>query len=154
MQAIDPSTSLAAIMAAHELKARYFRLLDTRRWDEWAALFADDAVLDASDDMVKHGLSPEQGIVRGRAQILAGTRRALDGTRSLHAGYMPEVDVVSHHHLRAIWGMTDHIEYADGRVLEGAGHYHDEYISVDGRWLIARSQLARLRLEWRTGTDG
>ena len=46
--------------------------MDARRWDEWAALFAIDAVLDASEDMPFHGFEPKFGVVRGRDRIVAG----------------------------------------------------------------------------------
>lgn len=34
--------ALLDIEEIKQLKARYFRLLDTRRWDEWAQLFTVD----------------------------------------------------------------------------------------------------------------
>jgi hypothetical protein len=151
---VDVSSRLAAVMAAQTLKARYFRLLDTRRWEEWASLFSEDAVLDAGDDMAVHGFPRVAGIVHGRDRILAGSRRALEGTRSLHVGFMPEVEVIAHDRVRATWGMTDRVEYPDGRVLEGAGHYHDEYTCVDGHWQIAGSRLVRLHLGWQGTTSG
>jgi 3-phenylpropionate/cinnamic acid dioxygenase small subunit len=33
-----------------DVKARYCRLLDTKDWDGFAALFTEDAILDVSDD--------------------------------------------------------------------------------------------------------
>ncbi|MEL7210720.1 MAG: nuclear transport factor 2 family protein, partial [Actinomycetota bacterium] len=44
-----------------------------------------------------------------------------------------------------IWAMTDLIVFPDGTRLDGAGHYHERYRRVDGRWLIDRSRLTRLR---------
>lgn len=32
-----------------ELKARYFRLMDTKRWGDYAKLFLDDSVFDVSE---------------------------------------------------------------------------------------------------------
>ena len=37
---------LLAVEQIRQLKARYFRLLDTKRWDEFEALFSADAVFD------------------------------------------------------------------------------------------------------------
>ena len=44
----DPAAaqSLVAVEEIKQLKARYFRFMDTKRWDEWADLFAEDAVLE------------------------------------------------------------------------------------------------------------
>ena len=138
----------AAIEAARELKARYVGLMDARRWDEWAELFALDAVLDASEDMPFHGFEPKFGVVRGRDRIVAGSRGALDGTRSVHEVTELAIEVVDADVVRATWAMTDRIEYADGRVLLGAGTYHDEYTRTDDRWQIQSTRLARTSLAW------
>ena len=34
--------TIADIEEIKQLKARYFRLMDTKQWDEWADLFTDD----------------------------------------------------------------------------------------------------------------
>jgi hypothetical protein len=122
--------------------------MDARRWDEWAELFALDAVLDASEDMPFHGFEPKFGVVRGRDRIVAGSRGALDGTRSVHEVTELAIEVVDTNGVRATWAMTDRIEYADGRILLGAGTYHDEYARVDGRWQIRSIRLARDSLAW------
>ena len=122
--------------------------MDARRWDEWAELFALDAVLDASEDMPFHGFEPKFGVVRGRDRIVAGSRGALDGTRSLHEVTELTIEVVDTNLIRATWAMTDRIEYADGRVLLGAGTYHDEYTRTDDRWQIQHTRLARTSLGW------
>ena len=122
--------------------------MDARRWDEWTELFAPDAVLDASGDMPFHGFEPKFGVVRGRDRIVAGSRGALDGTRSMHEVTELAIEVVNDGLVRATWAMTDRIEYADGRVLLGTGTYHDEYARIDGRWLIQRTRLARTSLAW------
>jgi SnoaL-like domain len=36
------AATLAEIEAIKQLKARYFRLLDTKRWDEWREIFSKD----------------------------------------------------------------------------------------------------------------
>ena len=134
--------------AARELKARYVGLMDARQWDDWVELFAPDAVLDASEDMPFHGFKPKFGVVRGRDRIVAGSRGALDGTRSVHEVTELAIEVVRSNLVRATWAMTDRIEYADGRVLLGAGTYHDEYVCTDGRWQIQSTRLARTSLAW------
>jgi len=122
--------------------------MDARRWDEWAALFAVDAVLDASEDMPFHGFEPKYGVVHGRDRIVAGSRSALDGTRSVHEVSELTIEVVQPDLVHASWAMTDRIEYPDGRVLVGTGTYHDEYACTDGRWEIRSTRLARTSLEW------
>jgi len=36
------AATLAEIEAIKQLKARYFRLLDTKQWDAWREVFSDD----------------------------------------------------------------------------------------------------------------
>ncbi len=63
---------------------------------------------------------------------------------TVHHGHMPEIEVVDATHARGIWAMYDRLEYPDGRVRSGAGHYDEEYRLVDGTWRIARMTLNRL----------
>jgi hypothetical protein len=42
---VDPDALAADIEGIRRLKARYFRLMDTKQWDEWAELFVDEARL-------------------------------------------------------------------------------------------------------------
>jgi len=140
------------VRAAHELKARYVELMDARRWDEWAALFVDDAVLDAREDMALHGFPPEHGVVRGRTRILRGSRGALDGTVSHHRVWAPTCEAVDAEVVRATWSMSDRIEHPDGRVLAGRGTYHDEYVRTDAGWQIRSIRLTRHTLEWEEPT--
>ena len=52
------------IEAIKRLKARYFRMLDTKNWQEWGKIFAPDAVLRVSGDNSITGCS------RGPAEIM------------------------------------------------------------------------------------
>ena len=45
---IDPVTRLIAIEEIKQLKARYFRCMDTKDYTGLRAVFADDAVFDAT----------------------------------------------------------------------------------------------------------
>jgi hypothetical protein len=44
--------SLYEIEAIKQLKARYCRYLDTKDWEAWRTIFADDFVSDTSDPAV------------------------------------------------------------------------------------------------------
>ena len=41
---------LVQIERIKQLKARYFQLMDQKRWDEWALVFTEDAVIDTSEE--------------------------------------------------------------------------------------------------------
>ena len=62
----------ADIEAIKQLKADYFRLLDSKQWRAWGELFTEDALLDSSDD------SPD-GVARGREAIVGMVSGALEG---------------------------------------------------------------------------
>lgn len=140
---IDAVQRLIAIEAIKQLKARYFRLMDTKRWDDWAMVFAADAVMEVPEaDMVTHG----------RAKIVRKVSAVLEGARTAHRGHMPEIEITGLDTARGVWAMFDLIEWPsadDGtRVgITGIGHYLDEYVREDGEWRIARSRLERLRVD-------
>jgi uncharacterized protein (TIGR02246 family) len=134
---------LLDIQEIEQLKARYFRALDTKAWDAFGDVFAPDAVLEV----------PEAAMVsEGRAAIVAGVSAALVGTTTVHHGHMPEIELTGRDTARGVWAMADYVEWPPGpdgaRVgLQGYGHYHEEYTRRDGRWRIQRSRLERLRID-------
>jgi hypothetical protein len=140
----DVVQRLLDIEAIKQLKARYFRCMDQKRWNEWGEVFARDAVLEV----------PEANMVTtGRDAIVAGVSSLLEGARTVHHGHMPEIEVTGSDTARGTWAMFDYVEWApnadDGaRVgLQGFGHYVEEYAREDGEWRIRRSRLVRLRVD-------
>ena len=143
--------NVESVIAAEEirqLKARYFRLLDTKHWEEFETLFAADALFDMRDAA---GARDEGALLVGAPAIAAFVRDAVAGMVTVHHGHMPEVDVLSGDAARGTWAMEDVLRWSTGgaegtQVLHGYGHYHDSYVCVDGRWLIQSSRLSRLAL--------
>ena len=134
---------LVAIEEIKQLKARYFRAMDQKQWEEFAQVFARDAVLEV----------PEANMIEnGREAIVASVSGALVGARTVHHGHMPEIEVTGADSARGTWAMADFVEWPatdDGdRVgIQGYGHYIEEYVREDGQWRISRSRLVRLRVE-------
>jgi uncharacterized protein (TIGR02246 family) len=134
---------LVAIEAIHQLKARYFRGIDTKDWDLWADVFAEDATLAV----------PEIGMsIAGRDAIVQGVSGALVDATTVHHGHMPEIEITSPTTATGIWAMYDYVEWPaleDGsRVgMHGYGHYHETYVCHDGTWRIASSRLDRIRTD-------
>jgi hypothetical protein len=133
---------LLDIEAIKQLKARYFRLMDLKQWDDWGLVFANDCVMEV----------PEAELVNtGRAEIVTSVSGALVGARTCHHGHMPEIEITGNGTARGVWAMFDYVEWAehDGtRVgLQGYGHYREEYRREDGEWRIARTRLERLRVD-------
>ena len=72
----------------------------------------------------------------------------LEGVITVHHGHMQEIDVVDAEHATSITAMYDRLEFADGHVQHGFGHYEETYTLDEGAWRIARMTLRRLRM-WR-----
>jgi SnoaL-like domain len=137
---------LEIIEAVRVTKARYFRFIDQKRWDEFPSLFVADVHVDVTDDMRLSGLDPSRGITTGADQFARNVSRALDGVHTVHHGHMQEIDVVDDAHAHAITAMFDRLQFPDGRVQVGYGHYEEEYRLDDGAWRIARMTLRRLHV--------
>jgi 3-phenylpropionate/cinnamic acid dioxygenase small subunit len=123
-----------------QLKARYFRLLDLKRWDEWGELFAENATLSAA-----------RGDLVGRSNIVDGVSGALDGARTVHQGHMPEIEVTSSTTARGIWSLHDYVDRRSGdgvgEYFVGYGRYSEDYVKEGKPWRIAALRLTRLRVD-------
>ena len=126
------------IEAIKQLKARYFRFMDTKDWDNYATVFAEDAEMRNSPD-------PEE-IFEGRGDIVAKVSAALVEAKTVHHGHMPEITLTSDTTATGIWAMDDYVDLPQ-LTLHGWGHYHEEYVKRDGEWQILSSRLTRLRLD-------
>ena len=142
----DRLARLEAIEELKQLKARYLRLLDGELWDEFRALFTDDARFSFPggkfEDLDADGFvtSVKAGYVGAAA-------------RSVHHGHTPEIELAGPDEARAIWAMFDWVDrYVEGddshRVAyQGFGYYHEEYRRSRAGWLISSIRLTRLRVD-------
>ena len=140
---MEPVEELRAIEAIRQLKARYFRCMDTKDWDGLLAVFAPDAVLDHTEAEMNH-------TVTGNAEIAASIRQAIQDVTTVHHGHMAEIEILSATEARGVWAMEDMLWWPeDGPIksLHGYGHYHEEYRCIDGEWKIYLNRLTRLRLD-------
>lgn len=126
-----------------KLKARYFRGLDTKDWDLYGAVFAEDVVVDLS---VAGGEA-----YHGREAFMAYAR-GLKLVQSVHQGHMPEIDLTSDTTATGIWSFEDYNLWEDGSQNHGWGHYLETYEKSDGRWRIKTMKLSYLRIERSMGT--
>ncbi|ONH61394.1 hypothetical protein CcI49_07415 [Frankia sp. CcI49] len=141
---MDRLDRLEAIEEIRNLKARYFRYMDSKLWDDLATVFtADMQVITPNGDVW----------MKGGANYAASLRSSLTDAVSCHQGLTGEVEVVDERHATGIWAMQDVIEWADRHPREGwksilgRGHYHETYRWEKGRWRIATLTLTRLRLD-------
>jgi len=142
---MDAAEQLLAIEQIKQLKARYFRSMDTKDWDGFAAVFAPDAVLDVTGET-----GADEGIVRGNELIAAYVRGHVDPVTTVHHGHMPEIEVTSATTASGVWSMEDMLRWPEGSPISsmhGYGHYHETYEKIDGQWRIASCKLTRLRVD-------
>jgi len=135
-----------AIEEIKQLKARYFRCMDTKDWAGFEAVFANDATVDYTPP----GGNSADWSAAGRANIVTFVRKTVEPAITVHHGHMPEVEVTSSTTARAIFAMEDLIWWPEGsrrRTLHGWGHYHETYVRIDGKWLIKTLRLTRLRVD-------
>jgi hypothetical protein len=131
--------------AIRQLKARYFRLIDTKQWDALADVFTEDF------EGEFEGPHPTVQ-VSGRDQMVASVRRSLADVVTVHHGHMPELELLGEGRARGIWAMVDIVKLGAG--FTGYGHYFDEYRKEDDTWRIARSRLTRLYIESHATAGG
>jgi hypothetical protein len=136
---------LIAIEEIKQLKARYFRSVDTMNMDSWLQCFTEDADL-TFELSVRPSKDQEVETARftGKAE-LEGWWNGLSRKQTVHHGHMPEITIVSDNEASGIWAMEDIVEFSDG-LLWGYGHYHEKYRRIDGEWKIARLHLTRTRV--------
>ncbi|MFJ9380922.1 nuclear transport factor 2 family protein [Streptomyces sp. NPDC101455] len=127
------------IEAIKQLKARYFRTLDTKDWDGLRQVFADDVVMDSTGS--------GGSAVTGGDTFTAYISARLADILTVHHGHTPEITITSPTTATGIWALEDLVRYPDGRQLNGSGHYHDTYEKTDGAWRIKVSKLTRLRMD-------
>ena len=131
-----------------QLKARYFRCMDTKDWAGFEQVFAADAVMDMSSEM--RDQTTRGGITRGAAQIAAMVRTVVGPVVTVHHGHMPEIEITSPTTARGVWAMEDKLRWPEGspvRTIHGYGHYHETYERTDDGWRIKTITLTRLRVD-------
>jgi hypothetical protein len=137
---------LVAAEQIKQLKARYFRCLDTKDWACLEAVYAPDVRVTFlnSPDQKPESVQP----VIGRANIIASQKRSVTPLLTVHHGHMPEIEITSPTTAIGIWAMEDLVEGRDGtNRMRGYGHYHETYERIDGQWMIKTLLLTRLRVD-------
>jgi hypothetical protein len=134
---------LSAIEAIVRLKHAYFRLLDTKHFDELGTLLTEDAT-SAYDS----GRMSQQG----REAIVGFLRQALGRPEivTMHHGHHPEIVVTSAETATGTWYLEDRVIVHDQSFeLHGTALYRDEYRKVNGHWRISHTGYERIFEEQR-----
>jgi hypothetical protein len=149
---MDRLERLEAIEEIRNLKARYYRLMDTKQWEELQSVFTSDMKVLTPDGKV---------YAEGGDTYAASLRNSLENAVSCHQNLGGEIEISDEGNANAIWAMQDVIEWEEAhprfgwKSILGRGHYHETYRKEGGAWRIATLTLTRLRLdtEMPEGTD-
>jgi len=138
----------SAIEQVRLSKARYCRFLDTRQWQQFAALFVPDAsarVYDTSGVLIAE--------FRTASAFVEAARQFLEGAQSIHQVHNDELEMVSEGEISALWSMEDYIVFPDApkegspAKVHGYGHYNERWVLDDAGWRISSIELRRTILE-------
>src|ERR1700751_6133908 len=110
---MDTTDQLAATDEITQLKARYFRGVDTCDGDLVRSLLAEDCVLDyrgcCRDPVTGRDFVPALNVVlRGRPAWTSDGMSSL-GIVSVHQGHNCELEFVSDTSAKGVWSMTDRL---------------------------------------------
>lgn len=127
------------IEAIRQLKARYFRLMDTKDWDGLALVFAEDVIIDVTGE--------GGGLTHSVAEYIPFLRAAIENVITVHHGHMPEIELTSPSTAKAIWALEDQLWWPEAspiKHMHGYGHYHETYEKLDDGWRIKTMTITRL----------
>jgi hypothetical protein len=128
-----------------QLKYRYFRTLDLKRWEEFADCFVPEATGDYA------GL-----VFDDRASLVAFMAENMGpGLISLHQAHHPEITVDGTDvgaTATGTWYLEDKVIVPDLKfVLEGAAFYDDRYVLTADGWRLAHTGYRRTyEMSWST----
>lgn len=138
---------LDEIAAIHQLKYRYFRFLDTKRFRELGELLTDDVTCSYQGGEYSY---------TGRDAIVTFLEETLGNPDivSMHNGHHPEIELTSPTTATGTWYLEDRVvvRAADLEIL-GTLLYADRYEKVGDAWKISHTGYDRIFEEHRRHSD-
>jgi hypothetical protein len=126
-----------------QLKYRYFRLLDTKRFRELGELLTEDATTSYQGGELSY---------QGREAIVAFLEESLGSHDmiTMHNGHHPEIELTGPTTARGTWYLEDRVvvRTMDLEIL-GTLLYDDRYVKINGEWKISHTGYDRIFEEHR-----
>lgn len=156
---MDELSELVAYEQIRRMKFRYMRAIDTHDLEIMRDVFCEDC-----RSWFGNGTYSNEG----KANVLGFFERLLvPGFISSHIAVHSEIDLHSEDAASAIWRVEDTCHFIEPyptglafpveefRLLQGAGHYYDEYVRIEGAWKIKSSGYVRIyeHMEYRDGRE-
>lgn len=151
---MNDTERLTAIAELTQLKAKYFRGVDTGNGDLVRSLLHADCVLDytgcCTDPATGRDFIPAMNVVLRGRDTWKSDGMSKFGIVSVHQGHNFEVDFTSATSAKGIWSMTDRLWFPPGgdfSLMTGHGHYHETYEKTAEGWLLKTTHVTRIRVE-------
>lgn len=130
--------TLLDIEEIKQLKARYFRGIDTANLELLSTVLADDV-------HIRFDSPTYQFELNGMQEAMDFYRHAFtDQKFGMHNGHTPEIQVHGEH-ATGTWYLNDlFINLDEKTLLTGSALYEDRYTKIDGHWRIQRTGYKRL----------
>lgn len=122
---------LIEIEAIQKLKARYFVLVDARCWDEFRALFTDDAEFGGPAFVSSVDTSSLD-------RFIESSQRNLGAVLTSHHGHTPLIELTRDSAARGLWPFES---YAHNKWRNRRSVYEEEYRKENGRWKISSMMI-------------
>ena len=129
------------IEAIKKLKAKYFRCVDKKLWDEMEEVWVEDGVAD-------YGMGIE--LLQGRKAIIEFLKKNLgrDSMISAHQGHNPEIEITSDTTAKGVWVLNDRLIIQTIATSSAWRYYEDEYVKVNGEWKKKSTKITNILEEW------
>jgi len=142
---MDELLVVAETLRIQSLKAKYFRSLDTKAWEDFRSVFADDLMFWRDESLTERSVEP---ITTDADTFVASIRNRHETSTTVHHGHCPEIEILSPSEARGSWALFDWVDNPDARhAWQGYGYYFEEYVKSSVSWQISRMRLARIRIE-------
>jgi hypothetical protein len=137
---------LRTLRELEELKYRYLRFLDLKRWDDLGAQLTDDCVATYAGGHHHY---------EGREAILEFLRENLPATRiTTHHCHHPELALVGDDEATGTWALQDVVIDTELHfTIRGAAFYRDRYVRTADGWRIAATGYDRIYEEYEPRRD-
>jgi hypothetical protein len=89
---------------------------------------------------------PTEARMQGREQIVAAFAAVLAGVPTAHHAILPEITFTGPDTAAGVWALNDEIWFPTCH-FRGWGHYHEDYVKIDGKWKIAKTRVSRTHVE-------